>query len=82
MIKHGKSLESNVNFTPLLTALKNHGLKLLLVTAVVTGLSLPVIWSMTDKYVSTATVLIKAQSDNVSPIDPIENYDSARSQYY
>ncbi|MFA0421832.1 exopolysaccharide transport family protein [Vibrio sp. 10N.222.54.A1] len=82
MVERGKPLESNVNFAPFLAALKIHGLKLLLVTVVVTGLSLPVIWSMTAKYVSTATVLIKAQSDNVSPVDPIEDYDSARSQYY
>ncbi|MGF1749686.1 GumC family protein [Vibrio cionasavignyae] len=82
MVERGKSLESNVNFAPFLTALKTHGLKLVLLTAIVTGLSLPLIWSMTSKYVSTATVLIKAQSDNASPIEPIEDYDSARSQYY
>ncbi|MCW8347120.1 exopolysaccharide transport family protein [Vibrio sp. ZSDZ65] len=82
MVERGQPLESNVNFAPFLTALKTHGLKLILITAVVTGLSLPVIWSMTAKYVSTATVLIKAQVDNASPIEPIENYDSARSQYY
>ncbi|MGF1778973.1 GumC family protein [Vibrio nomapromontoriensis] len=82
MVERGKSLESNVNFAPFLTALKTHGLKSVLLTAIVTGLSLPLIWSMTSKYVSTATVLIKAQSDNASPIEPIEDYDSARSQYY
>ncbi len=43
MVERGKPLESNVNFAPLLGALKSHGLKLLLITVVVTGLSLPVI---------------------------------------
>jgi uncharacterized protein involved in exopolysaccharide biosynthesis/Mrp family chromosome partitioning ATPase len=82
MIERGKSLESQVNFDPLIKAMKKHALKLVMVTAIVTGLSLPLIQTMTPKYVSTATVLIKAQSDNASPLDQVDGYDSTRGPYY
>ncbi|EEX93689.1 capsular polysaccharide synthesis enzyme CpsD, exopolysaccharide synthesis [Vibrio orientalis CIP 102891 = ATCC 33934] len=82
MIERGKSLESHVNFDPLIKAMKKHALKLVMVTAIITGLSLPLIQMMTPKYVSTATVLIKAQSDNASPVDQVDGYDSTRAQYY
>jgi uncharacterized protein involved in exopolysaccharide biosynthesis len=37
---------------------------------------------MSSKYVSTATVLIKAQADNVSPFPQVDGFDSTRSGYY
>lgn len=82
MIERGKSLESQVNFDPLIKAMKKHALKLVVVTAIITGLSFPLIQTMTPKYVSTATVLIKAQSDNASPLDQVDGYDSTRGPYY
>ncbi|KOO13769.1 capsular biosynthesis protein [Vibrio xuii] len=82
MIERGKSLESQVNFDPLIKAIKKHALKLVMVTAIITGLSIPLIQAMTPKYVSTATVLIKAQSDNASPLDQVDGYDSTRGPYY
>ncbi|MCY9855257.1 GumC family protein [Vibrio mediterranei] len=82
MIERGKAKESHVSFAPLFLALKTHGLKLCLLTLIVTGISIPLVLSMGSKYVSTATVLINAQSDNTSPIEPIEGYDSTRAQYY
>lgn len=82
MIERGKSLESQVNFDPLIKAMKKHALKLVVVTAIITGLSIPLIQTMTPKYVSTATVLIKAQSDNASPLDQVDGYDSTRGPYY
>ncbi|TFH91109.1 GumC family protein [Vibrio ouci] len=82
MIERGKSLESQVNFDPLIKAMKKYALKLVVVTAIITGLSIPLIQTMTPKYVSTATVLIKAQSDNASPLDQVDGYDSTRGPYY
>lgn len=42
----------------------------------------PLMSLMSSKYVSTATVLIKAQPDNVSPFQRVEGYDSTRNGYY
>ncbi len=42
----------------------------------------PLISMMSSKYVSTATVLIKAQADNVSPFPQVDGFDSTRSGYY
>ena len=37
---------------------------------------------MSSSYTATATVLFKAQSQDVSPLPRLENYDSTRSDYY
>ncbi|MGZ9928156.1 GumC family protein, partial [Escherichia coli] len=35
-----------------------------------------------SSYTATATVLFKAQSQDISPLPRLENYDSTRSDYY
>ncbi|STV79613.1 Capsular polysaccharide synthesis enzyme CpsD [Klebsiella michiganensis] len=37
---------------------------------------------MSSSYTATATVLFKAQSQDVTPLPRLENYDSTRSDYY
>lgn len=82
LVENGTKLESSVDLSQYFVELKKHWLKLLSVTVVVTGLSIPFICSMTSEYVSTATVLLKAKEDNVSPIENVETYDSTQAEYY
>lgn len=82
MIENGQKMESSIDFAPFIKALKKHWWKILLFTVVVTGACFPLISGMSSKYVSTATVLIKAQEDNATPIENVDGYDSTRSPYY
>ncbi|MFV0448142.1 MAG: GumC family protein [Vibrio sp.] len=75
-------MESSIDFAPFLKTLKKNWWKILLFTVVVTGGCFPLISGMTSKYVSTATVLLKAQEDNATPIENVDGYDSTRSPYY
>lgn len=54
----------------------------IVLSGVIAGIvSYPVVSFIPEKYTSTATVLIKAQADNISPFPAIEGYDSTRSGY-
>nr|QIH44156.1 polysaccharide biosynthesis tyrosine autokinase [Vibrio ziniensis] len=82
MIESGQKMENSIDFAPFLKALKKNWWKILLFTVVVTGACFPLISKMTSKYVSTSTVLLKAQEDNATPIENVDGYDSTRSPYY
>ncbi|MHC6529034.1 GumC family protein [Vibrio proteolyticus] len=82
LVESGRKVESSIDFTPFLRALKKHWLKVTLVTVIVTGISVPLVAQMTSKFVSTATVMIKAQQDNATPLKQIDGYDSTRDPYY
>lgn len=82
MIESGQKMESSIDFAPFLKTLKKSWWKILLFTVVVTGACFPLISGMTSKYVSTATVLLKAQEDNATPIENVDGYDSTRDPYY
>ncbi len=75
-------MESSIDFMPFIKALKKHWWKVLVFTVLVTGACFPLISGMTSKYVSTATVLLKAQEDNATPIENVDGYDSTRDPYY
>ncbi|MCG6283195.1 Wzz/FepE/Etk N-terminal domain-containing protein, partial [Vibrio diabolicus] len=75
-------MESSIDFAPLVKSLKKHGWKVILATVLVTGACVPLVMSMSSKYISTATVLIKAQEDNATPIEQVDGYESTRSAYY
>ncbi|UHJ62278.1 GumC family protein [Vibrio furnissii] len=82
MVESGKKMESSIDFAPLVKSLKKHGWKVILATVLVTGACVPLVMSMSSKYISTATVLIKAQEDNATPIEQVDGYDSTRGAYY
>lgn len=56
--------------------------KIVLAGVIAGAVAYPLISLMPKQYVSTATVLIKAQQDNVLPFSPVEAYDSTRNGYY
>ncbi len=82
LIESGQKMESSIDFMPFIKALKKHWWKVLVFTVLVTGACFPLISGMTSKYVSTATVLLKAQEDNATPIENVDGYDSTRDPYY
>ncbi|NKI73643.1 polysaccharide biosynthesis tyrosine autokinase [Dickeya sp. CFBP 2040] len=82
IVENGKKLESTIDFSRFAQELKKNGWKIALSGLVAAAVAYPLINMITPKYVSTATVLIKAQQDNVSPLPQVDGYDSTRSGYY
>ncbi len=82
MVENGQKVESTIEFLPFIKALKKHWWKILLFTVVATGACYPLVSRMSAHYVSTATVLIKAQEDNATPLEKVDGYDSTRAPYY
>ncbi|MGB2079345.1 MAG: GumC family protein, partial [Vibrio sp.] len=82
LIAQGKRVESTIDFTRFIKEFKKHWWKILLIVALVAALCYPLIQKLTPVYVSTATVLIKAQADNATPIDKVDGYDSTRNEFF
>ncbi|MEJ6060169.1 Wzz/FepE/Etk N-terminal domain-containing protein, partial [Aliivibrio salmonicida] len=82
IIENGKKLESTIDFSNFLKEFKKYRLRILLTVMGVTLISLPLIYSMTPQYSATATMILKAQSDNSTPIDQVEDFDATQAEYY
>lgn len=82
IVENGKKRESAVDFSRFAKEIKKNGWKILLAGVIAGAIAWPLISMMTSKYVSTATVLVKAQPDNISPFPQVDGYDSTRSGYY
>ncbi|UCZ76683.1 polysaccharide biosynthesis tyrosine autokinase [Dickeya zeae] len=82
IVENGRKLESTVDFSRFAQALKKNGWKIVLAGLLAGVVAYPLISMLTPTYVSTATVLIKAQQDNISPLPQVDGYDSTRSGYY
>lgn len=82
IVENGRKRENTVEFSRFANALKKNAWKIALAGIVAGGIAYPLISMMTSTYVSTATVLIKAQADNVSPFPQVDGFDSTRSGYY
>ncbi|TNV22969.1 capsular biosynthesis protein [Buttiauxella sp. B2] len=82
IVENGKRRESSIDFSRFAKEIKKNSWKILLAGVIAGAIAYPLISMMTSMYVSTATVLIKAQPDNVSPFPQVEGYDSTRSGYY
>ena len=82
IVENGKSRESSIDFSRFAKELKKNSWKILLAGVIAGAIAYPLISMMTSKYVSTATVLVKAQPDNISPFPQVEGYDSTRNGYY
>ncbi|MGM3224256.1 GumC family protein [Dickeya zeae] len=82
IVENGRKLESTIDFSRFAQALKKNGWKIALAGLLAGVVAYPLISMLTPTYVSTATVLIKAQQDNISPLPQVDGYDSTRSGYY
>ncbi|EIQ78677.1 chain length determinant family protein [Shigella flexneri 1235-66] len=81
-MENGKQRENSVDFSRFAKELKKNAWKIALAGIIAGVVAYPLISMMSSKYVSTATVLIKAQADNVSPFPQVDGFDSTRSGYY
>jgi len=82
IVENGKNRESSIDLSRFAKELKKNSWKILLAGVIAGAIAYPLISMMTSKYVSTATVLVKAQPDNISPFPQVEGYDSTRNGYY
>ncbi|WMY76110.1 polysaccharide biosynthesis tyrosine autokinase [Buttiauxella selenatireducens] len=82
IVENGMKRESSIDFSRFAKEIKKNSWKILLAGVIAGAIAWPLISMMTSKYVSTATVLIKAQPDNVSPFPQVDGYDSTRNGYY
>jgi capsular exopolysaccharide synthesis family protein len=82
IVENGKRRESSIDFSRFAKEIKKNSWKILLAGVIAGAIAYPLISMMTSKYVSTATVLVKAQPDNVSPFPQVDGYDSTRTGYY
>ena len=82
IIENGKKLESTIDLSNFIKEFKKYRLRVLLVVFSVTLVATPLIYSMTPQYSATATMVLKAQSDNSTPIDQVEDFDATQAEYY
>ena len=82
IVENGKQRENSVDFSRFAKELKKNAWKIALAGIIAGVVAYPLISMMSSKCVSTATVLIKAQADNVSPFPQVDGFDSTRSGYY
>ncbi|STE15633.1 lipopolysaccharide biosynthesis protein [Escherichia coli] len=82
IVENGKKRENAVELSRFAKELKKNAWKIALTGIIAGVVAYPLISMMSAKYVSTATVLIKAQADNVSPFPQVDGFDSTRSGYY
>jgi uncharacterized protein involved in exopolysaccharide biosynthesis len=81
-VENGKKRESAIDIARFAREIKKNSWKIVLSGVIAGAIAWPLMSLMSSKYVSTATVLIKAQPDNVSPFQRVEGYDSTRNGYY
>jgi capsular exopolysaccharide synthesis family protein len=82
IVENGKRRESSIDFSRFAKEIKKNSWKILLAGVIAGAIAYPLISMMTAKYISTATVLVKAQPDNVLPFQQVDGYDSTRTGYY
>ncbi|KFC92094.1 CpsD family capsular exopolysaccharide synthesis protein [Leclercia adecarboxylata ATCC 23216 = NBRC 102595] len=81
-MENGKKRESAIDISRFASEIKKNSWKILLSGIIAGAIAWPLMSLMPSKYVSTATVLLKAQPDNVTPFQKVEGYDSTRNGYY
>ncbi len=82
LVENGKKKEGFIDFTPYFNKIKHKLVWCLAVVIVAAVASFILTRFMSSSYTATATVLFKAQSQDISPLPRLENYDSTRSDYY
>lgn len=82
LVENGKKKEGFIDFTPYFNKIKHKLIWCLVVVVVAAAASWILTRFMSSSYTATATVLFKAQSQDVTPLPRLENYDSTRGDYY
>lgn len=82
IIENGKKLESTIDFSNFLKEFKKYRLRVLFVVVTITLTAFPLIYGMAPQYTATATVVLKAKTDNSTPIDQVEDFDATQAEYY
>ncbi|MCU6678519.1 GumC family protein [Leclercia tamurae] len=82
IVENGKKRESAIDIARFASEIKKNLWKIILSGVIAGAIAWPLMSLMPSKYVSTATVLLKAQPDNVTPFQKVEGYDSTRNGYY
>jgi len=82
MVENGKTRESAIAVSKFAGEIRQNLWKIVLVGIIAGAIAWALMSFMSSKYISTATVLIKAQPDNVTPFQQVEGYDSTRNGYY
>lgn len=82
MVENGKTRESAIAVSKFAGEIRQNLWKIVLVGIIAGAIAWVLMSFMSSKYISTATVLIKAQPDNVTPFQQVEGYDSTRNGYY
>ncbi|PSS49257.1 capsular biosynthesis protein [Enterobacter sp. FS01] len=82
IVENGKKRESAIDIASFASEIKKNLWKIILSGIIAGAIAWPLMSLMPSKYVSTATVLLKAQPDNVTPFQKVEGYDSTRNGYY
>lgn len=82
IVENGKKREETVDVSRFAKEIKKNACKIVLAGIISGAVAYPLISMLSSKYVSTATVLLKAQADNVSPFPQVEDFDSTRTGYY
>lgn len=82
IVENGKKRESAIDIARFASEIKKNLWKIILAGIIAGAIAWPLMSLMPSKYVSTATVLLKAQPDNVTPFQKVEGYDSTRNGYY
>ena len=76
LVENGRALESRLDFSGPWRVLKANWWKVVLFAAVVTLVAAPFILSMPPYYHSSATLLLKADANSASPIEPVYRVDT------
>lgn len=82
IMENSKKWEETVDISRFIQEIKKNTWKIALSGIIASVIAYPSISMMSPKYTSTATVLLKAQADNVSPFPQVDDFDSTRSGYY
>ncbi|HHT0305265.1 TPA: GumC family protein [Raoultella planticola] len=82
LVENGKKKEGVIDFTPYFNKIKHKLIWCLLVVILAGAAAFILTRFMSSSYTATATVLFKAQAQDVTPLPRLENYDSTRSDYY
>lgn len=82
LVEKGMKLESTLDFSRVTAEVRRVWLRIVVFVLVVSALAVPFIIGMTPVYQATATLLFRAESENVSPVANVYRFDSSRKEYY
>ncbi|MGL5369732.1 MAG: Wzz/FepE/Etk N-terminal domain-containing protein, partial [Plesiomonas shigelloides] len=82
LVEKGTKLESTLDFSRVTAEIRRVWLRIVLFVVLVSALALPFIIGMTPVYQASATLLFRAEAENVSPVENVYRFDSTRKEYY